>query len=82
MNVFLINEFYTFQVCLNFAKHLRGNTYIEYKYLKDAVKAFTVFHGRWFGGKQISLEFCSISSWRQAICGKYNNYHYNTSIMQ
>ncbi|XP_077284728.1 uncharacterized protein LOC143910216 isoform X2 [Arctopsyche grandis] len=60
-----------FKVCCNFERHLRGNTYIEYSSLRDAVKAYKVFHGRWYGGKQVSLQFCDVPSWKQAICGLF-----------
>ncbi|XP_073941641.1 uncharacterized protein [Choristoneura fumiferana] len=58
-----------FKVCNNYEKHLRGNTYIEFAKLRCAVAAYRALHTRWFGGKQLSLQFCQISSWKNAICG-------------
>lgn len=58
-----------FKVCCNLEPHLRGNVYIEYSRLREAVKSFQMFHGRWYGGKQLNVEFCAIDSWRSAICG-------------
>lgn len=59
-----------FKVCCNFEPHLRGNVYIEYESAQDAVKAFKMFHGRYYGGKQINVEFVTIESWKAAICGE------------
>ncbi|XP_023954722.2 U2 small nuclear ribonucleoprotein auxiliary factor 35 kDa subunit-related protein 2 [Bicyclus anynana] len=57
------------KVCNNFEKHLRGNTYIEYADIHSAVAAYRALHTRWYGGKQLSLQFCQIMSWNNAICG-------------
>ncbi|XP_061707963.1 U2 small nuclear ribonucleoprotein auxiliary factor 35 kDa subunit-related protein 2-like [Cydia pomonella] len=58
-----------FKVCNNYEKHLRGNTYIEFAKLRCAVSAYRALHTRWFAGKQLSLQFCRINSWKTAICG-------------
>ncbi|KAJ0181752.1 hypothetical protein K1T71_002474 [Dendrolimus kikuchii] len=58
-----------FKVCNNYEKHLRGNTYIEYEKLHCAVAAYRALHTRWYGGRQLSLQFCTINSWKNAICG-------------
>ncbi|GBP11866.1 hypothetical protein EVAR_74504_1 [Eumeta japonica] len=58
-----------FKVCNNYEKHLRGNTYIEYDELRCAVAAYRAMNTRWYAGKQISLQFCNIPSWKNAICG-------------
>ncbi|CAH2066514.1 unnamed protein product, partial [Iphiclides podalirius] len=58
-----------FKVCYNFEKHLRGNTYVEYSDLRSAVTAYRALHSRWYGGRQLSLQFCEINLWRRAICG-------------
>lgn len=58
-----------FRVCCNKEAHLRGNVYVEYISPRDAIRAFRLFQGRWYGGKQLNVEFCNISSWRSAICG-------------
>lgn len=57
------------KVCNNYEKHLRGNTYIEYAELRSAISAYRALHSRWYGGRQISLQFCEINSWKNAICG-------------
>ncbi|XP_075992137.1 U2 small nuclear ribonucleoprotein auxiliary factor 35 kDa subunit-related protein 2-like isoform X2 [Anticarsia gemmatalis] len=58
-----------FKVCNNHEKHLRGNTYIEFSELRCAVAAYRALHTRWYGGRQLSLQFCLIKSWKNAICG-------------
>ena len=65
-------EVVQFKVCCNREPHLRGNVYIEYQNIRDAVKCYITFQGRWYAGKQLNVEFCGITSWRSAICGKTN----------
>lgn len=67
-----IGKISQFKVCCNFEPHLRGNVYIEYESAQDAVKAFKMFHGRFYGGKQINVEFVTIDSWKAAICGQFH----------
>ncbi|KPJ11763.1 U2 small nuclear ribonucleoprotein auxiliary factor 35 kDa subunit-related protein 1 [Papilio machaon] len=57
------------KVCNNYEKHLRGNTYVEFRDLRSAVAAYQGLHSRWYGGRQLSLQFCKIKSWENAICG-------------
>ncbi|EFA02987.2 U2 small nuclear ribonucleoprotein auxiliary factor 35 kDa subunit-related protein 2 [Tribolium castaneum] len=61
-----------FKVCCNRESHLRGNVYVEYSTTREAVKSFQVFNGRWYGGRQLSVEFCNIESWKSAICGLHS----------
>lgn len=58
------------KVCCNCEPHLRGNVYVGYKTERQAYKAFKMFNGRWYGGKQLNVEFASIPSWKAALCGK------------
>ncbi|XP_026279465.1 U2 small nuclear ribonucleoprotein auxiliary factor 35 kDa subunit-related protein 1 isoform X3 [Frankliniella occidentalis] len=67
-----VGQISQFKVCCNFEPHLRGNVYIEYDSAQDAVKAFKMFHGRFYGGKQINVEFVTIDSWKAAICGQFH----------
>lgn len=60
-----------FKVCCNCEPHLRGNVYIEYASKRDAVAAFQKFQGRWYGGRQLNVEFTCVSSWRSALCGLF-----------
>ncbi|KOB74689.1 U2 small nuclear ribonucleoprotein auxiliary factor 35 kDa subunit-related protein 1, partial [Operophtera brumata] len=56
-------------VCNNMEKHLRGNVYVEYAELRCAVAAYRSLHARWYGGRQLSLQFTLVTSWKNAICG-------------
>lgn len=38
-------------------------------FLRDALKAYREFQGRWYGGKQLNVEFSGVASWKRAICG-------------
>ncbi|KAJ8961091.1 hypothetical protein NQ318_008767, partial [Aromia moschata] len=60
-----------FKTCCNHEPHLRGNVYVEYSTTNSALKCYKVLNGRWYGGKQLNVEFCKIKSWRTAICGLY-----------
>ncbi|KAK4880371.1 hypothetical protein RN001_008517 [Aquatica leii] len=60
-----------FKVCCNHEVHLRGNVYVEYSHLREAVRSYQKFHSRWYGGKQLHVEFCNIQSWKSAICGLF-----------
>lgn len=58
-----------FKTCCNRETHLRGNVYVEYSTPREAIKCFRALQGRWYGGKQLNVEFCKIESWNSAICG-------------
>lgn len=60
-----------FQVSRNYEPHLRGNVYVEFNDQRNAVKAYQQMQGRFYGGRQINVEFCSIISWATAICGTW-----------
>lgn len=59
-----------FKVCCNTESHLRGNVYIEYNNHRESIKSYKLFQGRWYGGKQLNVQFTEIESWKSAICGK------------
>ncbi|KAK9694677.1 RNA recognition motif [Popillia japonica] len=60
-----------FEVCCNEEPHLRGNVYVEYSSSRAAMKAYRMLQGRWYGGKQLNVEFCGLESWKNAICGLF-----------
>ncbi|OXA51586.1 Zinc finger CCCH domain-containing protein 5 [Folsomia candida] len=64
-----------FKVCCNFEAHLRGNVYIQYDNIRSSVEAFRTFNARFYNGRQISLQFVKIDSWRTAICWSFLNRH-------
>ena len=61
-----------FQICKNHAVHLRGNVYVQYQNVDDAIKAFSAFSGRFYAGKQLTPEFVPIVKWKAAVCGLYD----------
>lgn len=63
------------KVCCNKEPHLRGNVYVEYATVREALRAYKLFQGRFYGGKQLNVEFCTIPSWKSAICGKNNDWY-------
>lgn len=58
------------KVCCNHETHLRGNVYLEYFSERHALKAYQLFQGRYYAGRQISVAFTNIPSWKNALCGK------------
>nr|AWI67069.1 U2 small nuclear ribonucleoprotein auxiliary factor 35kDa subunit-related protein 2 [Piromyces sp.] len=60
-----------FYVCNNIIPHLRGNVYVDYHTEEEAFTAFCGMNGRWYGGKQLHLEFITISDWKMALCGTF-----------
>jgi RNA-binding protein 23/39 len=38
-------------------KNSKGNVYLKYDVPESAIKAANVLHGRWFGGKEITVLF-------------------------
>ncbi|XP_023011913.1 uncharacterized protein isoform X2 [Leptinotarsa decemlineata] len=61
-----------FITCCNHETHLRGNVFIEFSSTRSALKCYRGLNGRWYGGKQLSVQFSTIPSWKSAICGLYN----------
>lgn len=59
------------KVCCNSEPHLRGNVYVEYQNERDALVAYKEFQGRWYGGKQLNIEFVKIRDWGSAVCGDF-----------
>lgn len=62
------------KVCCNVEVHLRGNVYVEFKSERDALVAYKAFQGRWYGGKQLNLEFVKINDWGGAVCGDFSRH--------
>lgn len=58
-------------VCRNQEMHLMGNVYVQYKSRRHSLKAYRNLCGRYYGGRKITAEFCTIPSWSEAICGLY-----------
>lgn len=58
-------------VCRNQEIHLMGNVYIQYRSRRHSLKAYRNLCGRYYGGRKITAEFCTIPSWSEAVCGLF-----------
>ncbi|XP_072395059.1 uncharacterized protein [Diabrotica undecimpunctata] len=58
-----------FITCCNREAHLRGNVFVEFASTRSALKSYRALNGRWYGGKQLSVQFANIPSWKSAVCG-------------
>lgn len=58
-------------VCRNQEIHLMGNVYVQYKSRRHSLKAYRNLCGRFYGGRKITAEFCTIPSWSEAVCGLF-----------
>ena len=63
-------ELISVRVCNNHTPHLRGNVYVQYLKEYEAVCAYNGLHGRWYGGRQLTLTFADIENLKLAVCGK------------
>ncbi|TSM94702.1 U2 small nuclear ribonucleoprotein auxiliary factor 35 kDa subunit-related protein 2 [Bagarius yarrelli] len=61
-----------FKVSCNFEPHLRGNVYVQYDTEDQCKKAFMMFNGRWYAGRQLQCEFSPVTKWKTAICGLFD----------
>lgn len=59
-----------FKVSCNLEPHLRGNVYVQYQSEEECQTALSLFNGRWYAGRQLQCEFCPVTRWKMAICGK------------
>ncbi|XP_076042056.1 uncharacterized protein LOC143025951 isoform X2 [Oratosquilla oratoria] len=64
-------EVIQFKVCCNTSPHLQGSVYVQYSEEVEAMRAVSVFNGRWYAGRQLSCFMVSINKWKSAICGLY-----------
>jgi len=59
------------RVCRNHSHHLRGNVYIMYTKKEDAMRAHKAFHGRYYAGKKLLIQFSPVVNWKSAVCGLF-----------
>ncbi|MGH0125060.1 UNVERIFIED_CONTAM: hypothetical protein FKN15_021488 [Acipenser sinensis] len=59
-----------FKVSCNFEPHLRGNVYVQFQTDDECREAFMRFNGRYYAGRQLQCEFCPVTRWKTAICGR------------
>jgi len=59
------------RVCRNHSHHLRGNVYIMYRKKEEAMQAHKAFHGRYYAGKKLLIQFSPVVNWKSAVCGLF-----------
>jgi len=57
-----------FKTAGNYVPHLRGNVYVEYEEREQALAALELFNGRWYAGRQLTVEFSPVHQWSAAVC--------------
>jgi len=61
-----------FKCCQNFVPHLRGNVYVQFTKHDEALEAMRMFNGRFYAGRQLSVELSPVTNWRSSICGLFD----------
>jgi len=61
-----------FKCCKNFVSHLKGNVYVQYTKPEDALEAMKMFNGRFYAGRQLTVELSPVVNWKFSICGLYD----------
>ena len=57
-----------FEVCANYASHLKGNVFVEFERTEDAVRCRLALNGRWYNRRLVRCEFSSVGEFNRAIC--------------
>ena len=60
-----------FKCCQNYVPHLRGNVYVQFSKPEYAMTALKMFNGRFYAGRQLSVEMSPVSNWKSSICGMF-----------
>lgn len=55
-------------VCNNLAHHLKGNVYVLYWNVDDAVSCYNKMNGRYYGGFPLNIEYSYLVSSNEALC--------------
>lgn len=61
-----------FKTCQNYVPHLRGNVYVQYSKHEEAMKAISMFNGRFYAGRRLNVELSPVTNWRSSICGLFD----------
>jgi hypothetical protein len=59
--------------CNNPSSHLKGNVYIFYCRVADAVQCFHEMNGRFYGGFPLRIQFSYLVSGNEALCSLANS---------
>lgn len=66
------NTFIEFNDQRYYTKNMSFNYFLILLFtFRDAIKAYRFMQGRYYAGKMLNIEFCTISSWNSAICGMW-----------
>ena len=49
-----------------------GNVYAKFDDEEDAESALTALNGRYYGGRQLRVEYCPVTDFREARCRQYD----------
>lgn len=58
-------------ICDNLADHMVGNVYVKFKDEEAAAKALRGLQGRYYAGKEIQVEFCPVTDFKESTCRQY-----------
>ncbi|BAH94645.1 splicing factor U2af small subunit A [Oryza sativa Japonica Group] len=64
-------EIESLHVCDNFADHMIGNVYVQFREEDQAARALQALTGRYYSGRPIIVEFSPVSDFREATCRQY-----------
>ena len=57
-----------FEVCANYASHLKGNVFVEFERTEDAARCRLALNGRWYNRRLVRCEFSCVGEFDKAIC--------------
>lgn len=60
------------QVCENLGEHMVGNVYVKFEDEEFAAEALQKLHGRYYGGRVLSCEYCPVTDFREARCRQHD----------
>ncbi|KAI4322367.1 hypothetical protein L6164_022070 [Bauhinia variegata] len=58
-------------VCDNFADHMVGNVYVQFREEEHAANALRNLSGRFYAGRPIIVDFSPVTDFREATCRQY-----------
>lgn len=60
------------QVCENLGEHMVGNVYVKFDDEEFAADALQKLHGRYYGGRVLTCEYCPVTDFREARCRQHD----------
>lgn len=68
-----------FHVVGNLGEHMLGNVYLKYSSEEEAERALKALNGRWYAGRQLTVEYSPVSDFRESRCRQYDEETCNRS---